>query len=699
MEVAPDVRVRVQAHEVFMPALSSTMTEGKIVQWSKKVGDRIEKGDIIIVVESDKADMDVESFEDGYLAQILVKEGETAAVGATVGLIAKSVEDIEAIQSCGLDCVVDGSGSRHDGTTAVAPHGEEQAQPTRTTLVSSPGESSPRDSSTTKTNAEATAVKPPGTVELFMPALSSTMTEGKIVQWMKTIGDEVQPGDVIMVVESDKADMDVESFDRGFLAHVAIEAGGSSPVGTVVGYLAPDRASIPVVQAWAKGRDGRPVDAGSSVNAQCPPASANVSGAPTTDGASSTAASASAVSDIGAATIDDQLPETTGRVIASPYAKRLAKDHNVDLRLLKGRGPGGRIVAADVQAAVLARSAQKTISPSSAAPEDRVDSSGRVMATPGAKKLAKARGVDLTKLQGSGPYGRITEDDVRHALGEAPKKVQSSEGVSAAASPVSAQSDRGASSGGSGLAENTKNRVDTPKTDRIKTPEKASMAGPVAMNALQKAVVNNMNAALQTPVFRVSYRIATDAVDGFLARVKPKGVTMSTLLAKAIGITLQKHPLLNARFEEPYTIVYQPKVNVAVAVALPDGGLITPVLRDCAETDLYELSRRWRSLVRMALEKKLKPDDYQSGTFTLSNLGMYGVSSFDAILPKGVGAILAVSASQPEVRLQPNGLIGVSKVMQVTITCDHRHIYGAQAAEFLRDLAGLLENRVEELLY
>ncbi|KAF6002685.1 hypothetical protein F1559_001679 [Cyanidiococcus yangmingshanensis] len=542
------------------------------------------------------------------------------------------------------------------------------------------------------------ASKPPGTVELFMPALSSTMTEGKIVQWMKKVGDEVHPGDVVMVVESDKADMDVESFDRGFLAHVAVEVGGSSPVGMVVGYLAPDKASIPLVQAWASGASGGHV-AASEPSKGGRAAGSAVAPAASSNGAQSTLESASSAPEVEPSAGAGPDVKATGRVIASPYAKRLAKENNVDLRSLQGRGPGGRIVAADVQAAILARSAERPIASGSVTAEERVGTSERMMVTPAAKKLAKARGVDLTKLRGTGPYGRLTENDVRRALGEAPTKPEPSGAASTTAPSAPVLSDRGASSTSEPLAVQARTGAESSKTEGAAGAAKAVLSGSVVMNAFQKAVVNNMNAAVQVPVFRVSYRIATDAADAFLARVKPKGVTMSTLLAKAIALTLQKHPLLNARFEEPYTIVYQPKVNVAVAVALPDGGLITPVLRDCVETDLYELSRRWRSLVRMAVEKKLKPDDYQSGTFTLSNLGMFGVSSFDAILPKGTGAILAVSASQPEVRLQPNGLIGVSKVMQVTITCDHRHIYGAQAAEFLRDLADLLENRTEELLY
>jgi pyruvate dehydrogenase E2 component (dihydrolipoamide acetyltransferase) len=145
------------------------------------------------------------------------------------------------------------------------------------------------------------------------------------------------------------------------------------------------------------------------------------------------------------------------------------------------------------------------------------------------------------------------------------------------------------------------------------------------------------------------------------------------------------------------SIVHRPQVNIAMAVSTPDGGLMTPVLKDAAEVDLYSLSRTWKDLVKRTMSKSLKADEYNSGTFFISNLGMFGVSAFDAILPPGAPSILAVAASKPVVALQSNGLVGVHKEMTVNITCDHRHIYGAQAAEFLRDLADLIENDVQSL--
>jgi pyruvate dehydrogenase E2 component (dihydrolipoamide acetyltransferase) len=218
----------------------------------------------------------------------------------------------------------------------------------------------------------------------------------------------------------------------------------------------------------------------------------------------------------------------------------------------------------------------------------------------------------------------------------------------------------------------------------------------VPLNTLQQAVVRNMNASLQVPVFHVGYTITTDALDKLYKQIKSKGVTMTTLLAKAIALTLQKHPILNAFYSEQ-GINYRSGVNVAVAVAMPDGGLITPVLQNADQVDIYSLSRTWKDLVDRARAKQLQPEEYSSGGFTISNLGMFGVDRFDAILPPGQGAILAVGASRPQMVATADGLFGVKSQMQVNMTCDHRVIYGAQAAAFLKDLAKLIETNPESL--
>lgn len=167
-------------------------------------------------------------------------------------------------------------------------------------------------------------------------------------------------------------------------------------------------------------------------------------------------------------------------------------------------------------------------------------------------------------------------------------------------------------------------------------------------------------------------------------------MTVSSLLAKAVAETLKKHPVINAEYVEG-GIKYSADINVAMAVAI-DGGLITPTIVKAQDQDLFAMSKTWKDLVGKAKAGKLSPAEYNSGTFYISNLGMFGVHQFDAILPAGVGSILSIAGSKPKVVQQKNGYFGVKKTMMVTLTCDHRHIYGADAAEFLKDLADIIEN-------
>ncbi|MGB8702956.1 MAG: dihydrolipoamide acetyltransferase family protein, partial [Thermosynechococcaceae cyanobacterium] len=423
--------------------------------------------------------------------------------------------------------------------------------------------------------------------EVFMPALSSTMTEGKIVSWTKSLGDKVEKGETVLVVESDKADMDVESFYEGYLAAIAVPAGSSAPVGSTIGYVAETEAEIPLAQDKLKG-------------AATPAVSAPTPAAPPS-------------------------PAPTPAPVAA-----------VATPALNGGG---------------------------AEPAAAVSTSGRVAISPRARKLAKTLKVELGSLQGSGPFGRVVAADIERAAGQTPATATAVQTIPSLSAPPSAS---------------------VPASPAIPA---AALAGEVVpFNTLQQAVTRNMVASLQVPAFRVGYTLTTDALDTLYKQIKGKGVTMTALLAKAVAIALKKHPVVNAAFTDK-GIQYNGAVNVAIAVAMPGGGLITPVLRSADQIDIYSLSRTWKDLVERARAKQLQPDEYSTGTFTLSNLGMFGVDRFDAILPPGQGAILAIGASRPQVVATKDGLMGVKTQMQVNMTCDHRIIYGADAAAFLQDLA------------
>jgi pyruvate dehydrogenase E2 component (dihydrolipoamide acetyltransferase) len=304
---------------------------------------------------------------------------------------------------------------------------------------------------------------------------------------------------------------------------------------------------------------------------------------------------------------------------------------------------------------------------------------GRIVASPRARKLAAQLGVALESVAGTGPHGRIQAEDVQRATGQPVSLPRVAEGTGPA---VVAASGNGAAA-----------PAPAPAGQAFGRPGES-----VAFNTLQNAVNRNMLASLAVPCFRVGYTITTTKLDAFYKQVKSKGVTMTALLAKAVAVTLARHPQVNAATSaDGNAMAYPAAVNVAVAVAMEDGGLITPVLANADRTDIYELARHWADLVARARSKQLKPEEYSTGTFTLSNLGMFGVDRFDAILPPGTGAILAVAASRPTVVAGKDGSIRVANQMQVNLTCDHRTVYGAHAAAFLKDLAQLIETSPESL--
>lgn len=424
-----------------------------------------------------------------------------------------------------------------------------------------------------------------------MPALSSTMTEGKIVSWVKSEGDKLSKGESVVVVESDKADMDVETFYDGYLAAIMVEEGGVAAVGSAIALLAETEDEI------AEARSKANTSPSSS-----PPSPAAAAAAPEESvGAPEKAAPVKAAATVTVAKMASSVhPASEGgkRIVASPYAKKLAKELNVDLGNVVGSGPMGRIVAKDVEAAA-------------------------------------AAGVS------------VAAEDPKPSPSSAPVKAPASTGI--------------------------------------------ELGTVVPFTTMQGAVSRNMVDSLTVPTFRVGYTITTDALDALYKKIKSKGVTMTALLAKATALALVKHPVVNSSCRDGKSFTYNSSINIAVAVAI-DGGLITPVLQDADKVDIYSLSRKWKELVDKARAKQLQPHEYNTGTFTLSNLGMFGVDRFDAILPPGTGAIMAVGASEPTVVATKDGRIGMKNQMQVNVTADHRVIYGADLASFLQTLAKIIED-------
>ncbi|KAK3286220.1 hypothetical protein CYMTET_6210 [Cymbomonas tetramitiformis] len=473
------------------------------------------------------------------------------------------------------------------------------------------------------------------------------MTTGKVVEWMKQEGDTVESGECILVVESDKADMDVETFPQGTLASIIAPAGSEAKVGECLAYLAETEEDIKIARALAAGLSASMSE--QELDKPLPKqAHIETSTVPAPSGSSS-----SEVSTAAAVASDPAMKQSKSassssssgmRIVATPYAKKRAKSLGVTLEDVVGSGISGRIVAEDVEyfaaqrsgggatAEHVAHDPYPTQTPVSAAAQSYVHSLPRPSSAP-------------------------------------PATIQSSSGSSLAPAAKSFSA-------------------------------RGGISHVIPLTAMESAVAINMQRSLDVAVAVVAVDIEMTQFEKLYGRLKPKGVTITVMFANAVASALMKHPLLYATCDAETggdigdsAIIYNSHVNVAVAVSMPnEHGLITPVLEKAEETDMFELARKWRDLLKRARTKNLSPNEYASGNFTISNLGMYGVKSFQAILPPGQSAILALGSSNPIVTADDHGFIGVRNMMTVNLTFDHRFVYGTDAAEFLRTLRAIIEN-------
>ncbi|PYN60204.1 MAG: dihydrolipoamide acyltransferase [Candidatus Rokuibacteriota bacterium] len=415
--------------------------------------------------------------------------------------------------------------------------------------------------------------------KVVMPKLSEAMESGKIIKWLKKEGDRVQAGDILAEVETDKADVEMEAFGGGVLRKILAQAGEKTPVGALIGVIAEPSDDISALLA------GAPAPAAAPAAAPGPP------GAPV-------------VAPIGAA------PSPAVRTVTRPEPAPTAA----------------------VPAGVTA---------------------GRVKASPLAKKIAAQSGVDLRLLQGTGPGGRIIRRDVEQA---------STRGV--AAMPAA-----------------TAPAVAGPEyEDRPLSPIRATIAKRMP---LSKAPV---------PHFYVTSEVAMDRAWELREELnaledQPK-ISINDFVVRATALTLMKHPEINASFQGDAVRVWR-RAHIGIAVALEDG-LITPVLRDCQAKSLAQIAVEARALAERTRARKLRATELSGATFSISNLGMFDVAEFSAIINPPEGAILAVGSVRRVPVVEDAGL-GVGRRMMLTLSCDHRVMDGAMGARFLQDLKQLLE--------
>ncbi|HEY1856165.1 pyruvate dehydrogenase complex dihydrolipoamide acetyltransferase [Acidocella sp.] len=418
---------------------------------------------------------------------------------------------------------------------------------------------------------------------ILMPALSPTMTEGKLARWLKKEGDEVKSGDVIAEIETDKATMEVEAVDEGFLAKIVV----------------PDETE------------------GVAVNA-----------------------------------VIGILTETKGGAVDAP----------------KPAAPATAPAPVSAPAQPEAKSAP---APQAAKPAE--SQSERIFVSPLAKRMAKQAGIDLSTIKGSGPNGRIVKADLDKA------------GTAPAQAPVAAP------------ATAPKPAAPAPV---ITAPHKK-----IPNSTMRKVIAKRLLESKQTvPHFYVTTNIEIDALLKLRADLNAKSpkegagafkLSVNDMVIKACAVALRRHPMVNSTYTEEAIIQYD-DVDISIAVAIPDG-LITPIIRKADQQGLAAISNAMKDLGARAKGGKLKPEEFQGGGFSISNLGMFGVSEFSAIINPPQSAILAVGAGEKRAVVKGDNIV-VATVMTVTLSCDHRVVDGALGAEFLATLKSIIEEPLSLML-
>jgi len=555
------------ATAIRMPLMSDTMTEGKIIQWNKKVGDKVKSDDSLAEVETDKATMDVVGYEEGTLLYIGVEAGKAAKINDIIAIVGKEGEDFQSI----LDSEKN-SGSKKDKNDSKKEEKKEDA-------------SDKKD----KPETEKKSVKvdlPKGAKVIRMPLMSDTMTEGKIIQWNKKVGDKVKSDDSLAEVETDKATMDVVGYEEGTLLYIGVEAGKAAKVNDIIAIV---------------GKEGTDVSAFVEAQKNAPQESEEKEEKTEEEAPEHQTKAQPAVQ-------NNATPQPSsaegGRVKASPLAKKLAEDKGIDISQVQGTGDGGRIVKRDIDSFV----------PSAAS-------------KPETKKAAEAKPVQPFAQIGQESYEDIPNSQMRNTIAR---------------------------------------RLGESK--------------------------------FQAPHFYLTMEINMDnAITSRkgMNEISPVKISFNDMVIKACAMALRQHPAVNSSWKGDF-IRRNKHIHIGSAVAVPDG-LIVPVIRFADQKSLSQIASDASQLYEKVRNKKISPEEYSGNTFTISNLGMMDIDEFTAIINPPDSAILAVGAIKEQVVKKGDGF-GVTNVMKVTMSCDHRSIDGAVGAAFLQTVKKFLENPVTMLV-
>jgi pyruvate dehydrogenase E2 component (dihydrolipoamide acetyltransferase) len=565
----------IMAEVILMPRLSDTMTEGVIAAWHKKVGDTVNKGDLLAEIETDKATMELESYQQGTLLHLGTNPGGKLQVNDLLAIIGKAGEDVSA------------EIAKHSGGGTAAPAAE--APKTET----APAKEEPK-APETKSATDAPAAPAVNTDDaVLMPRLSDTMTEGVIAGWQKNVGDTVKKGDVLADIETDKATMELESYKDGILLFQGAKAGEKIQVNDLLCIIGKEGTDVNAIVAAVK--DGTKAEE-----------------SPKTESPKEAAPAAS-----------------TGTVKEGPTAKE-------------------------------------------AAPTQEVVNEGRIFASPLAKKIAADKGIDLKFVKGTGENGRITRTDLENYK---PQESPKTESPKDATNPATQQ----------------------PATNNA--PAGVVSFDEVPVSQMRKVIAKRLSESLFTaPHFYLTMSIDMDAAVAARTKLNENAkvkISFNDLVLKATAVALKQHPKVNSSWLGD-KIRYNHHINIGVAVAV-DEGLLVPVVRFADTLSLSQITTQVKDFAQKAKDKKLQPADWEGSTFTISNLGMFGIDQFTAIINPPDACILAVGGIS-QVPVVKNGAVVPGNVMKVTLSCDHRVVDGATGAAFLQTLKSLLEEPLRMLV-
>ena len=559
------------AEIIKMPRLSDTMEEGVVASWFKKVGDKVQEGEILAEIETDKATMEFESFYDGTLLHIAIEEGVPATVDSLLCIIGDKGEDI----------------SKYVNNSSLESAEKNEIENTTSNQLDLVDQINEQEKIDDKENSRIENLEIPitdnisqsvGSIDyITMPRLSDTMEEGTISSWLKNVGDQVKEGEILAEIETDKATMEFESFYDGILSHIAVNEGETVKVDELIAIISEDEIDV------------------------------------------------------------SKALESYGKESSKVAIEE--SDDNIELNVVE----------------------EINISKISS------DLNERIKASPLAKKIAKEKNIDLSKVTGTGENGRIIKNDLNDL------------------SPVE---------------KTTEKQIEIEENQSVKVDDVINEETTIVQNStMRKAIAKNLSKSKFTaPHYYLSVEFNMDNAIAFREQynsIPDTKISFNDIVVKACALALKNHPQVNSQWNDE-KIILNNNVHIGIAVGIEDG-LVVPVIKNADKESLHSINSKVRDFAVRAKSKKLRPDEIEGSTFTISNLGMFGITEFTSIINQPNSAILSVGAivKKPVV---VNDKIVVSNTMKLTLACDHRSVDGVTGSLFLQTLKGYIENPVTILV-